>query len=190
MILRRGFHWRRMAVLTLCALAAGAGGAARAEPVDLGVFSLVTGPTGGVDFEIDNYTGGFALPDYGFPAVTPVTFTELTLTYYVGGVEEVLAVPDAGPGTTMADPLLPGSAVIDSASLSGVLAPATFQQSDGSSWQFPTDILFVDLQPSSGTELTPDVDFTIITAEADVPEPATAVLVLAGLALLGLLRRR
>ncbi len=189
MILPRSFDWRRMAVLALCVLASGAAFPVSAVPVGLGDFSLVTYAPGTTAFEIDNLTGADALPDYGFPVETDITFTSLTLTYWVGGILEAASVPDVVPGTTYAV-LLPDSTSIDSASLSGLLTPSTFQLSDGSLWQFSTDILSVALEPSSGPELTVDVDSNLIAADASSPEPATAVLVLAGLGLAGLLRRR
>jgi MYXO-CTERM domain-containing protein len=180
----------------LCALAFGAAVPARATEVDLGVFSLVTISSGDpvtagvVGFEIDNYSGDQALPP-DFPVFTSLTLTDLSLTYVVGGESKTVSVPDAGPGTSAAVPL-PDTTLFDSASLTGVVDPATFEFADGTFWNVPGGGFIVELLPQAGTTLTPGVDFALIEVEADqvAPEPATAPLVLAGLGLVVLIRRR
>jgi hypothetical protein len=157
--------------------------------IGLGILSFVTVAPGVDGFEIDNYTGSEAIPP-DLPVVTALTFTDLTLTYFVNGTEFDDSVPDLAPGTTIAIELA-DTTVIDSASLSGVLDPSTFLVSDGNSWQAESSALSVELLPENGEALTADVDTEEITVEADstAPEPAAGLLVVAGLGLIVLRRR-
>jgi hypothetical protein len=196
MMSHTGYFWRRIAVLALCLLAAGAAAPARASVINLGMFSFVTIDPGGapiertIGFEIDDYTGEQAIPP-DFPVVTAVTFTDLSLTWYADGNHVSISLPDTEPGTTTAALDLPDTTVITSASLTGVLIPGTFLLADGSAWQAESISFVVELLPQSGDALQPGVDLQVIAVEADsmVPEPAAGLLVVAGLGLVVLRRR-
>src|SRR5688572_12089083 len=88
---------------------------ASAAPISIGTLAfdeLIPGATS--VFSITNYTGdpasgGFALPP-DFPSLTPVTFTNASLTIVAdGGIETILDLGDIGPGPLLSatgDPLL------------------------------------------------------------------------------------
>ncbi len=182
-----GGRWGVPAILWLCILGAGTVVPARATPIAVGVLSLVTTDPGAVGFQIANYSGDQALaPD--FPVTSPLTWTDLSFTYTVTGSSIAVPLSNLGPGLTTAVNL-PDATIIDSASLSGALTRSSFIV-DGVCWQAAVNGFFVELQPGMGSALTPDFDFAVISVDADeVPEPATALLILAGLGLIRLIRR-
>jgi hypothetical protein len=163
----------------------------RADTIELGTLSFDPFFPGFIDaFTVNNSTGAFALAPL-LPVASDVTFT--------GGT---LVVEGSSPGNTPLGDLGPGgfqSLVSDfdtftSASFQAQLSTTLFTLSDGRHFQADTNTVTTVLNPSSGGDLIPGVDFAPITISgsivtAQVPEPPTWWL-LVGMASLTMLFRR
>jgi hypothetical protein len=156
-----------------------------------------------IDFSVSNLTGdpaagGAALPP-DFPVFDPVIFGGAGITLALsGGSTEQFALGDIGPGSVMASSLLPDPttppsfftvdpASILSAVLSMELNQTSFVLADGRTFLADSPTLTATLLPPPGgfvpgDAVVIDVSGTIQDSgpPTPVPEPATLLLVLAG----------
>jgi hypothetical protein len=190
------FAW----ILTLLLIPA----AVRANVVDLGVLSydpFIPGSPGspGVDaFNVANFTGAFDLPP-SFPVSDNLTLLGASLTLFpIGKTPQVFALGDIGPGFLLdafGNPVVqvPDGELFTSAELTATLSATQFALAGGGSFTANSPAINTLLLPSSGSVLTPGVDFAFIEASsgpASTPEPASIVFLLTTLlASAGLVRR-
>ena len=167
---------------------------ARATTIALGGISFNTlipsggGVQGVTDFELDNFSGIYALPPE-FPAIGDVTFENSTLVLTkTGGVQDVISLGDLAPGANTPS-VLSFSSQVDfvSATFTATLSAATFTLSDGTTFHASGNQISSEVTPSSGSTLSPDVDFSLITVAGTsgptaVPEPRALFLELVALA--------
>jgi hypothetical protein len=169
---------------------------APASSISLGVLSFnvlipsAPGSPGVDDFEIDNFTGAFALPS-DFPATDSVTFTNaLLLLTPQGGSPISVNLGSLGPGIFTPAPLdFSATTIFTSAQFTAALSPTNFAVSGAPPFQASSAQLLVNLIPSTGSALKPGTDFALIQA-SNVPEPYTPLLVFLGLSLLLISTRR
>ena len=171
---------------------------ASAETVAIGVLSFNTLIPGtpispGInDFAIDNFTGSFALPQ-DFPATQPLVFLGSTLALdLTGGVHQTLNLGDLAPGSyTPTSAQFLDTTTFVSARLTATLSATTFLLANGSSFHADGPSISIFLLPSSGSTLSPDLDFAPIVVSggsAVAPEPESArLLAVTAVAIFGLM---
>jgi len=175
--------------------------ASYATTVALGGISFNTlipsggGLAGVTDFEVDNFTGSFALPS-DFPVIANLTFqnSKLVLTEQ-GGTQEVIPLGDITPGANTPNSL-DFSSTLDfvSAAFTATLSSQTFALSDGTTFEATSSQISSAVDPSAGSTLSPDIDFSLIVASGtsvatSVPEPRSLPLAfIASASLLAALR--
>jgi hypothetical protein len=134
-------------------------------------------------FTLTNATGVFSsFPD--LPVASDVTFLGATITPNGLGASPF---GDQGPGSSQV-------LFLDTDTFTSALFQATLSQTlvtlgDGTSFQANSDLLSGMLLPSSGPQLTPGVDFVVLTVSGapvatPVPEPRAWLLLAVGLGLL------
>jgi hypothetical protein len=153
------------------------------------------GVAGVTDFEVDNFTGAFALPA-DFPVIANVTFqnSKLVLTEQ-GGAQEVILLGDITPGANTPNSL-DFSSTLDfvSAAFTATLSSQTFALSDGTNFQAASSQISSEVNPSVGLTLSPDIDSSLIVVSGTsiattVPEPRSFSLAfIAALGVLAALR--
>jgi hypothetical protein len=160
-----------------------------ADSINLGLIlfesQIPGGGAPGVNaFEIDNFTGdpllgGNALPP-DFPVVDFLTFKGSSLTVNEpGGTSSTFSLGDIGPGQFFSQPF-PNTILFTSARFTATLSPTSFLLSDGTTTTASSPDISVDLLPSQGPTLTPDVDQQLISVST-VPEPGSVFLLGTGL---------
>ncbi len=163
-------------------------GLAQAATIDVGVLSfdvLIPGAPGapGVNgFTIGNYTGdpasgGFALPP-DFPVTDTLIFQQTAVTLTEPGLTGLpVMLGDLAPGAEQPGSLqFADTTMITSALFAGMLSSTHFQLADGRTFTVTSPDLIATLLPSSGVDLTPGTDFTLISVSgtfAAVSEPGT-----------------
>ncbi len=176
--------------------------ASRAATLALGGVSFNTlipsgaGVSGVTDFEVDNFTGAFALPS-DFPVVANLTFenSQLALTE-LGGTQVVISLGDLTPGATTPTALDFSSTLnFVSATFTATLSLQNFALSDGTTFEASSSQISSEVTPSSGSTLSPDIDFSVIlvsgtSVPTSVPEPRWLSLPLIALAFAASRRRR
>ncbi len=149
------------------------------------------GSPGVTNFEIDNFTGAYALPS-DFPAIANLTFqnSQLVLTEQ-GGTQVTIALGDLTPGANTPN-VLDFSSTLDlvSATFTATLSSETFALSDGTTFEATSSQISSEVTPSSAATLTPDLDFSLIVVSGSsvptsVPEPRS--LCLACMAVIGVI---
>ena len=146
------------------------------------------GGSPGVDaFDVANLTGDFSLPP-DFPIVDGLTFQSAMLILTLSDFsQQMFDLGDIGPGFLLdgvGSPVVQvaGDQAFQSAEFVATLSPSVFMLADGSIVMVPSTALNVFLLPFSGHTLVVDVDQALIPASSSIPEPASAVTVLIGLA--------
>jgi hypothetical protein len=178
--------------LLICGLALIASLSAKANFIDLGVFSFDSFIPGGPSspginaFNIANFTGAFDLPP-SFPVIDNLTFQSATLTLFQSGqAPQIFTLGDIGPGFLLdafGNPVvqIPDTEVFTSAELTATLSATTFALSGGGSFAASSAAIDTLLSPSSGSALSPGVDFALIQASSGpvpTPEPTSIVFLL------------
>ncbi len=177
-----------MVAAVLC-LSFGMSPLAKGDTVTLGLLTFdvnspgTPGSPGLNAFTLTNGTGAFSLfPD--FPVASDVTFLGATIT-----PDGLGASPfgDQGPGSSQV--LFLDTDIFTSALFQATLNQTLFTLGDATSFQANSDVLSATLLPSSGTQLTPGVDFAVLTVSGTpvatpVPEPRQWLLLAVGLPLL------
>jgi hypothetical protein len=170
---------------------------AQADTLNVGVLSYDTfvPGAGGIDaFDITNLTGSFNLPP-DFPVLDNLIFQSAALTLSDG---QVFMLGNIAPGLLLdanGNPVVqvPASSRFQSAELRATLSATTFAMSGGT-FTANSNMIDILLLPSTGVNLTPDVDTTTIavTGQASVvtPEPASWALLLIVLPLMAWLGYR
>jgi hypothetical protein len=152
------------------------------------------GAPGVTDFEVDNFTGSFALPS-DFPVIANLTFqnSELVLTKQ-GGTQEIIPLGDITPGADTPNSLDFSSTLnFVSAAFTATLSSQTFVLSDGTTFQAASSQISSAVNPSAGLTLSPDVDSSLIVVSGTsvattIPEPRSLSLAFIGSAsILGIL---
>lgn len=149
--------------------------------VNLGDLSFNTlipsapGSPGINQFEVDNFTGAFALPP-DFAAMSGLSFDSATLLLnLVGGSTQTVALGDLTEGSnTPLSVQFSASNGFTSAQLTATLNQTKFSLAGGSSFNAASGQINVLLTPASGTTLVPDTDFALITISGTstaIPEP-------------------
>jgi hypothetical protein len=178
--------------------------ASRSATIALGGISFNTlipsgaGVAGVTNFEVDNFTGLFALPS-DFPAVANLIFenSKLVLTEQ-GGAQDVISLGALAPGANTPT-LLDFSSTLNfvSAAFTATLSSQTFALSDGTTFEASSSQISSEVTPSSGSTLSPDIDFSLIVVSGTsvpttIPEPRELALTLIALAgvIAGRLRRQ
>ncbi|MBZ5634920.1 MAG: hypothetical protein LAO55_17500 [Acidobacteriia bacterium] len=169
-------------LFSLGALLALASVSAHADTISLGFVSfdiLIPGAPElpGVNaFSITNFTGSNSLsPD--FPVATDLSFLGSSLTL-AGDFNGTVNIGTVVPGSTSPAALeFPETTLFSSATFSANLSQTIFALSDGRTFQATDRALSVELLPFSGLNLSPSLDFAVITVEATevrsaVPEPS------------------
>jgi hypothetical protein len=153
------------------------------------------GVAGVTDFEVDNFTGSFALPN-DFPVSENLTFqnSQLVLTEQ-GGTQEVIPLGDLTPGADTPNSLDFSSTLnFVSAAFTATLSSQTFALSDGTAFEATSSQISSAVNPSMGLTLSPDIDFSLIVVSGTsvattVPEPRSLSLAfIASAAILATLR--
>lgn len=164
--------------------------ASNAATIALGGISFNTLiPSGGgvpglTSFEVDNFTGSFALPS-DFPVIANLTFqnSQLTLTEQ-GGAQDLILLGDVTPGANTPNALDFSSTLnFVSATFTATLSSQTFALSDGTTFEASSGQISSTVTPASGLILSPDIDFSLIFASGNsvpttIPEPQTLSLTL------------
>jgi MYXO-CTERM domain-containing protein len=195
-IRRRPRGYRACGVSGFCVVLFLLGSIAQASTVNVGALSYDTfipagnGSPGVFAFNLANLTSAFSLPP-DFPVTDSLTFGSATLTLTLSNLsQDVIDLGDIAPGFLLdgnGNPIVqvPGDEVFDSAEFTATLSPLTFALYDGTEFTAASSSIDILLLPSMGSTLTVDVDNTTISLTGTVPtatpEPASGVLVVAGL---------
>lgn len=140
-------------------------------------------------FTLTNGTGAFSsFPD--LPVSDDVTFLGASITPQ--GVS-ASSFGDQGPGISQV--LFLDTDTFASALFQATLSKTVFTLGDGSVFQADSNLVSATLLPSSGTQLTPGVDFAVLDVSGapvvgQTPEPREVLLLAVGLPLLLLVASR
>ena len=153
------------------------------------------GVSGVTNFEVDNFTGAFALPS-DFPVIANLIFqnSQLVLTEQ-GGTQDVISLGSLTPGAATPNVLDFSSTIgFVSAAFTATLSSQTFTLSDGTTFEASSSQISSEVSPSAGPTLSPDIDFSLIivsgtSVPTSVPEPRWLLLPLVALAGMAAIRR-
>jgi hypothetical protein len=156
---------------------------------NVGVFSFdvlnpgTAGTPGQNQFVVNNFTGSNALPP-DFPVVNALTLKNVSIDLGSG----LISLPDVGPGSVEPVPLT----FLDTMPFASAMFHANIDASqlslaDGTTVQLTSNLITAVIAPSQGVDLSPGIDFALITVDGTVvssPEPSSVVFVLMSFLLL------